>query len=89
MRPWKMMLGLGAACVTCCAIPLLGLAGGLAASASALWACEGEFILVAIVLGVVTTTLTCLAWLRKRGAVQAASCECGTTCSPGTKHAKP
>ncbi|WP_127997011.1 hypothetical protein [Piscinibacter defluvii] len=49
MRPWKAVLGIGAACVACCAIPLVGgvaaLTAGtaaLAAAGSALLACADE-----------------------------------------------
>lgn len=89
MRPWKVMLGLGAACAACCAIPLLGLAGGLAAAASALWACADELIPAVIVLGVVAATLIGVWWWRKRGAARAGSCGCETSCSTGVEHAKP
>lgn len=50
MRPWKAVLGIGAACAACCAIPLVGgvaaLTAGtaaLAATGSALLACADEF----------------------------------------------
>jgi hypothetical protein len=81
MQIWKVMLGLGAACAACCALPLLGIAGGLAASASALWACAGELAPVAIALGAVAVAvLGTWAWLRRRAARSSA---CG--CSPSPK----
>lgn len=50
MRPWKAVLGVGAACAACCAVPLVGglaaLTAGtaaLAAAGSALLACADEF----------------------------------------------
>lgn len=50
MRPWKAVLGVGAACAACCAVPLVGGvaswtmgASALAAAASALLACADEF----------------------------------------------
>ena len=89
MRSWKVMLGLGAACAACCAIPLLGLAGGFAAAASALWACADEFIPAAIVLGVVAATLLGVWSWRNRTAERAVSCGCETSCSIGVEHAKP
>lgn len=49
MRPWKAVLGVGAACAVCCAVPLLGGAAALtlgtttlAAAGSALLACADE-----------------------------------------------
>lgn len=88
MRPWKVMLGLGAACAACCAIPLLGLAGGLAAFASALWACPDEFIPLAVVLGFVAAAVAGLWWWRKRRSTRAGSCGCAPTCSTGVQHAQ-
>ena len=88
MRPWKLMLGLGAACAACCAIPLLGVAGGLAAFASALWACTDEFIPAATLLGVIATGLAGVWWWRKRRTTDARSCGCETSCSTGVEHAK-
>jgi hypothetical protein len=68
MRPWKAVLGIGAACAACCAIPLIGgvaaLTGGtaaLAAAGSALLACADEFapfaagLLVLVGVGVAAT----------------------------------
>ena len=88
MRLWKVMLGLGAACAACCAIPLLGVVGGLAAFASTLWACADEFIPAAIVLGAIAAGLAGLGWWRKRQGSQAGTCGCGTSCSTGIEHAE-
>jgi len=88
MRSWKVMLGLGAACAACCAIPLLAAAGGLAALASALWACADEFIPAAVVLGVIAAGLAGVWWWRKRKATRAGPCGCATSCSTGVEHAK-
>lgn len=80
MQTWKVMLGLGVACAACCALPLLGIAGALAASASALWACAGELLPVAIALGAVAATIAGAgAWQRRRAARSRA---CGCTPSP-------
>ena len=87
MRPWKVMLGLGVACVACCAIPLFGVAGGLAVVASALWACADEFLPAVIVLGVIATALAGLWWWLRRRAVRSSSCGCATSCSTGVEHA--
>jgi hypothetical protein len=86
MRPWKMMLGLGVACAACCAIPLLGAAGGLAVFASALWACADEFP-AAIVLGAMAAAFVGLWWWQRRRAVRSSSCGCATSCSTGVTHA--
>jgi mercuric ion transport protein len=88
MRPWKLMLGLGAACAACCAIPLLGVAGGLAAFASALWACADEFIPAAVVLGLIAAALAGLWWWRRHRAARSASCGCATPCAPEVEHAQ-
>ena len=50
MKPWKLTLGLGTACAACCAIPLIGAAGGLAAFGSSLLACADEFLPLAAIL---------------------------------------
>ncbi len=81
MRPWKVMLGLGAACAACCAIPLVGLAGGFAAFGSALWACADEFVPVTIVLGAVAAGLAAVWWRRKRERARTGTCGCKTACS--------
>lgn len=86
MTPWKMMLGLGVACAACCAIPLLGAAGGLAALASALWACAGEFIPTAIVLGAAATLLASLWIWKQRRAARSSACGCATSRSPGAEN---
>lgn len=74
MRPWKAVLGIGAACAACCAIPLIGgvaaLTGGtaaLAAAGSALLACADEFAPFAtslLVLAGVGGAVTW--WVRRR-----------------------
>lgn len=49
MRPWKAVLGVGAACAVCCAVPLFGGAAALtigtttlAAAGAALLACTDD-----------------------------------------------
>jgi hypothetical protein len=86
MKSWKLMLGLGAACAACCAIPLLGAAGGLAVFASALWACADEFIPAAIGLGAFASALLALWLWRKRRSAQANTCACTTSCSTRASH---
>jgi hypothetical protein len=83
------MLGLGAACAACCAIPLLGVAGGLATFASALWACADEFTPTAIGLGAVAAALAAVWVWRKRRPAQSGACGCATSCSTGASHAQP
>ncbi len=81
MKPWKVALGLGAACAACCAIPLLGMAGGLAAFESALWACADELLPTAAVLAAIAVGLLGAWWWKRREAARRAKCECVTTCS--------
>ena len=89
MKPWKVILGLGVACAACCAIPLLGVAGGVAMFASALWACAEELIPAAIALGVVAAGLAGLWAWRRHQAARSTTCGCTTSCSTGIEHAKP
>lgn len=89
MRSWKAILGVGAACAACCALPLAGgvaaLAAGsttLLATGSALLAVSHEFMPVAA--GAITVGLAGIGvwWWRRRLARQAASCR-----SQGAGHA--
>lgn len=82
------MLGLGLACLACCAIPLLGAAGGLAALVSALWACADEFVPEAIVLSIAAAAFAGLwIWKRSRATCDTA-CGCSQSCSTGVENAK-
>lgn len=87
MKPWKAALGLGAACAACCAIPLLGVAGGLAAFGSALWAYADEFLPAAVVLAVIAATLAGVAWWKRRKAACAAKGACAKVCSTEAQRA--
>lgn len=87
MKPWKVALGLGAACAACCAIPLLGIAGGLAAFGSALWACADEFLPAAAVLAVIAAVLVGVAWWKRHKAAHAARCACVEACPTEAQHA--
>jgi hypothetical protein len=83
MKPWKAILGLGAACAACCALPL---AGGLAAllttstalavTGSALLACASELIRPASILaGLGLLGLALWAW-RRNAVKRQAACSC-------------
>lgn len=73
MKPWKVALGLGAACAACCAVPLLGGvaaltigSASLAAAGSALLACADEFAPLAWGLFGLAALVAAAAWWRKR-----------------------
>ncbi len=90
MRSWKVVLGLGAACAACCAVPLLGVAGGmaavgggLAAFGAALAACADELLPAAVIL-LGAAGLGLAWWRRRREAARQAACECTTVCTAGT-----
>ena len=90
MANWKSILGLGAACAACCAVPLagaLGIAGAggaLAAAGAALLACADELALALGLLGVLA--LAFMYW-RRRKATNAAPPACtyppAASCTPG------
>jgi hypothetical protein len=81
MKSWKAVLGLGAACAACCAIPLLGAAGGLAAIGAALAACADELLPAAGVLLAGALALGAAWWWRRRQAQHRAACACPATCA--------
>lgn len=83
----KLMLGLGAACAVCCAVPLLGLAGGLSAFAAALWACADEFLPAALVLLAIAAGLVVLRMRKRPVASVKGACGCATSCAAGGQHA--
>lgn len=70
MAIWKAVLGLGAACAACCAVPLTGALGAAGATAAvyaagaALLACADE--LAALVSGVAVLLLVYAAWRRRK-----------------------
>lgn len=81
MNSWKLSLGLGAACAACCAIPILGAAGGVAALGSALWACAAQLWPVAGVLAVVAAGLIGVPWWRRRQLARRCVAGCASSCS--------
>lgn len=82
MKSWKAVVGLGAACAACCAIPLLGMSAGLAAFGSALAACADELLPAAMVLLAIALVLGAVGWVRRRQASRRAACACPAPCSP-------
>lgn len=86
MKSWKLALGLGVACAACCAIPLLGLAGGLAALGSVLAACADEWLPAAAALLAMAAGLAGLWWWRRQAA-RKATCGCPNACSTGVGRA--
>jgi hypothetical protein len=83
MTSWKTMLGLGAACAACCALPLLGVAGGIAAFGTALWACIDEVAPLAAAL--VAAAILGGGWLLwRRRATRRERCACTGACATST-----
>ena len=99
MKPWKPLLGVGAACAACCAVPLLGGAsaalvgtGALAAFGAALLACANELLalLLAAAVGAGVWAWRRRRLARQREAAAAAAPACavqaaqrGCRCEPG------
>ena len=81
MKSWKVLVGLGAACAACCAIPLLGLGSGLAAFGTALAACADELWPAPAVLLAGTLLASAGAWWWRRRQARRAACTCATSCT--------
>jgi len=86
MKSWKSALGLGTACAVCCAIPLLGMAGGLAAMGSTLIACADELLPLAAALLAAALAAATVWWWRRRQASRSVACGCADTCSSKVSH---
>lgn len=82
MKSWKLILGVGAACAVCCAVPLLG-GAAFVSFVAALWACADELLPVALL----ALTLSVLWLWRRRRATRLAACECASACAAGGDHA--
>lgn len=88
MKFWKAALGVGAACVACCAVPVVGGLGAmatgattLAATGAALLPCANELapwagVLIVIAAGVGGMAL----WRRRRQSVSGCAPSCGGGC---------
>lgn len=88
MKSLKVLLGLGAACAVCCAVPLLGIAGGVGGLAAGLWACADEFLPAALALLVVASAIVALElWRRRRASSEQRACGCASQCSTGGMNA--
>jgi len=89
MRPWKAVLGVGAACAACCAVPLLGGAAALTAGSatlatagSALLACADELApLGAGLLGLAAAAGAVIWWRRRARSQAQSSVGCRENCN--------
>jgi len=75
MKTWKWLVGAGAACVACCAIPILGGSAAAAAGAGGLLACADEFVVPALAVGT-AALLSGVLWWRSRRLQRARACGC-------------
>lgn len=88
MKSWRVLLGVGAACAACCALPLVGGVATLATTASALLACADELAPLAWAAAGVALVAGALWFWRRQAARRAASCGCGpAACGTGAVHA--
>lgn len=75
MKALKLLLGIGAACAACCAIPFFGGSAVLAAGAGGLLACADEFALPAFALAGIAL-LSGVFWWRSRRLQRQSACGC-------------
>ncbi|MBT2326847.1 hypothetical protein J7E62_31560 [Variovorax paradoxus] len=89
MKPWKVLLGLGAVCAACCAIPLVAAAGSMALFGSALLARLEAFVPASVLLmgGGAAVLVAGLWWRRKRRVSTQGRCGCAGSCSKEVGHA--
>lgn len=87
MKPWKLVLGAGAACAACCAAPLLsamvalGIGSGVVAgSAGALSAFTQSWLPLAAGGVAIVAGAALVAWKRKRPTKAPADCGCSKSC---------
>ncbi|MDB5913175.1 MAG: hypothetical protein JWP22_1850, partial [Ramlibacter sp.] len=86
MKPWKLVLGAGAACAACCAAPLiggmaaLGIGSGLfAAGVGTLGAYTQSWLPLAAGGVALAAVAGIVAWKRKRAAEPAMACGCSSS----------
>lgn len=84
MKPWKVILGVGAACATCCAVPLAAAltgAASLGAAGAGLSACAHDLApLAGIVAGLGLVAAGWAAWHRRARHRAAPSPSCNGCC---------
>lgn len=93
MKPWKLVLGAGAACAACCAAPIiggmaaLGVGSGLfAVGVSTLSAYLESWVPLAAVGAALAGIAAVVAWRRKRPAQPATGCGCSTIPTAATSY---
>ena len=90
IKPWKLVLGAGAACVACCAAPIagaaatlwLGVPGLLAGAMGMLAAFSGSWLPLAIGALALAIVAGTLAWRRRRQLRAASMCGCQGVTGP-------
>jgi hypothetical protein len=82
MKSWKVLLGVGGACVACCALPIAGWFAGLGALAAGGLALSVDTVFVAVAMLAVLALGALGLWSRQRAAQRsAATCGCGGGCA--------
>lgn len=83
MKALKVVLGLGAACAACCAIPLFAAGTGGVAFGAALLACARELLPAAGVLLAVAGALVGAWWWWRDRTARRMPCACVDACAAG------
>lgn len=83
MKSWKVLLGLGGACVACCALPLMGGVAALSAGSAVLLACADELLPIAWAAAALAAVAGGVWWWRRRVAANRSACGC-TSVDEGT-----